>query len=247
MSKNIKLVALVGGEEVDVGRCHPGQARILRKQGLAEWVKDKLVLTQSAKEAQEPMAKLKSLLGRGWEPVEGAERSLKIEDRESWKDEALEIDPDGILSQRPAEVELVEHKCVDFIEWMTECQRRRGAGHEMVVYDDPRRMFMGFIDYTDHKILFLSIHQMKRVSDEVYAQFGVSRDDFKSLAGRHKVVGERPLFEDSPTEPNDGGAAALESLWVAEVEATIGDEVREAEATHLEDQWAENLQFISPE
>ena len=247
MSKNIKLVALVGGEEVDVGRCHPGQARILRKQGLAEWAKDKLVLTQAASEVPEPMAKLKALLGKEWEPAEGATMSMKIEDQESWKEEVLEIDPDGLLSQEIPKLELKEHQCMDFIEWIRECQKRREAGHEMVAHDEPKRLFLGFIDYTDNKVFHLSLHQLKRVSDEVYAQYGVSREDFKSWKGRQKIVGERPLFEDSPEDPNDGGAAALESIWVAEVETTIGDAAREAESTVLTDDWAENLQFIRPE
>lgn len=40
--KTIKLVTVVDGEPVTVGRCHPGQARILQKQGLAEWKDGKL-------------------------------------------------------------------------------------------------------------------------------------------------------------------------------------------------------------
>jgi hypothetical protein len=44
MSKTVKLVAVVDGEPTPVGRCHPGQARILQKQGLAEWKEGKLWL-----------------------------------------------------------------------------------------------------------------------------------------------------------------------------------------------------------
>ena len=45
MSKAIKMVAVVDGEEIVVGRCHPGQARLLRKNGLAVWAQDKIILT----------------------------------------------------------------------------------------------------------------------------------------------------------------------------------------------------------
>ena len=46
MGRSIKIVTLLGDEEVVVGRCHPGQARILRKAGMAEWQKDKLLRSE---------------------------------------------------------------------------------------------------------------------------------------------------------------------------------------------------------
>jgi len=47
MPSTIKMIAVVDGKETTVGRCHPGQARILRKQGLAEWKDGKLVFHQA--------------------------------------------------------------------------------------------------------------------------------------------------------------------------------------------------------
>jgi len=47
MPSTIKMIAVVDGKETTVGRCHPGQARILRKQGLAEWKDGKLVFQQA--------------------------------------------------------------------------------------------------------------------------------------------------------------------------------------------------------
>lgn len=44
MSKSLTMIAVVDGKEVVVGTCHPGQARILRKQGMADFVKGKIVL-----------------------------------------------------------------------------------------------------------------------------------------------------------------------------------------------------------
>jgi hypothetical protein len=44
VSKSVKMVAVIGDEEVVVGRCHPGQARILRQAGMADWKKDRLML-----------------------------------------------------------------------------------------------------------------------------------------------------------------------------------------------------------
>lgn len=47
MPSTVKMVAIVDGQETVVGRCHPGQARLLRKQGLARWERDKVVLEQA--------------------------------------------------------------------------------------------------------------------------------------------------------------------------------------------------------
>jgi len=44
VSKSVKMVAVIGDEEVVVGRCHPGQARILRQAGMADWKKNRLLL-----------------------------------------------------------------------------------------------------------------------------------------------------------------------------------------------------------
>lgn len=45
--KTLKLVALIDGEETDVGRCHPGQARIMQKKGLADFRDGKLYLRET--------------------------------------------------------------------------------------------------------------------------------------------------------------------------------------------------------
>ena len=42
--KTVKMVAVIDGEEVSIGKCHPGQARIMQKQGMAEWKDGKLLL-----------------------------------------------------------------------------------------------------------------------------------------------------------------------------------------------------------
>ena len=42
--KAIRMFTLVNGERAEVGTCHPGQARVLRKQGVADWDKDGLLL-----------------------------------------------------------------------------------------------------------------------------------------------------------------------------------------------------------
>jgi hypothetical protein len=44
MPSTVKMIAVVDGKETVVGRCHPGQARILRKQGLALWDRNRVVL-----------------------------------------------------------------------------------------------------------------------------------------------------------------------------------------------------------
>jgi len=50
MNKTIKMVAVINGEEKTVGRCHPGQARLLRKQGIAEWQDGKIVFNSAPKD-----------------------------------------------------------------------------------------------------------------------------------------------------------------------------------------------------
>ena len=60
MSKTIKMVAVVDGEEKSVGRCHPGQARLLRKQGFAEWKDGKLVLSEPPGEPEEVVINIES-------------------------------------------------------------------------------------------------------------------------------------------------------------------------------------------
>ena len=49
------MLAVVDGEQVEVGRCHPGQARLLRKNGLAEWKDGKILLaTRDEALSEEP-------------------------------------------------------------------------------------------------------------------------------------------------------------------------------------------------
>ena len=46
MSKTIKLLTVVDGDPQTVGRCYPGQAHLLQKQGIAEWKDGKLWLKE---------------------------------------------------------------------------------------------------------------------------------------------------------------------------------------------------------
>lgn len=125
MSKVIKLVTRMGGEEVVVGTCHPGQARILRKNGMAEWDKGKLVLAnflsghssvpERSPEFFEAIKNLKpgELLvphpdgsfeiiegADPWVPYGIAEKKVAIKG-DSWLDEVDFIDPKEELTTYP--------------------------------------------------------------------------------------------------------------------------------------------------
>lgn len=54
MSQSVKMLAVLDGETVVVGRCHPGQARRLMKSGRAEWKDGSVLLKDGGQEAEKP-------------------------------------------------------------------------------------------------------------------------------------------------------------------------------------------------
>jgi len=147
--KTMKLIALVGGEEVIVGRCHPGQARILRKAGMAEFDKGKVVLVGSAASTT-----IRGIEGRfverggeiryerfpsvNWEPDVSAFRK-KIDFRESWKEEGVGLELGNWVKPEPTEI-----KCESVDEWLAELKRRQSLYHFLLPCDDPRARIIGF-------------------------------------------------------------------------------------------------------
>ena len=69
---NVKMLTVVDGEPVEVGRCHPGQARFLIKKGLASWRDGKLWISQPVPMAPEPTFRITewtedmTLAGESW-------------------------------------------------------------------------------------------------------------------------------------------------------------------------------------
>ena len=44
MSKRVKMITRMGGQDVPLGECHPGQARVLVREEMAAWQDGKLLL-----------------------------------------------------------------------------------------------------------------------------------------------------------------------------------------------------------
>ena len=216
MSKNIKLVTLLGDEEVVVGHCHPGQARILRKAGMAEWVKGKLILGAGSVVDAKPVletSKGEEVLGIGFSSVvftnngpaqpghywndRGEHRPLAEWTpagiaqkpfiwRDSWKEEMEEIDPEGLLG--PEQEPPTEIKCQNFLEWAKDILRRRGEGHTLYIADDPRRMMYGFVDDDTNEHVVLRLSAIKMATDVHFREAGVDREAFGTKVGRAALI-----------------------------------------------------------
>lgn len=283
MSKVIKLVTRVGDEEVVVGSCHPGQARILRKNGMAEWDKGKLVLVGAAeplpKEAIpvstedfiEMIDKLKpgEKLERGpdgsfrhipdpeWKGTGTFQKDLKIKG-DSWLDEVDLIDPKEELmsfgwSDAPGWNEAnrlhpEEIRCETLVEWATEAKTRMGAGHSLLLADDPKRMMLGFVDDEDNKIFLLPLRKIKAATEEDFQEVGLVRGDLSTKEGRMKLLGSSEEGLPSWGDGDGDGLPVeadpeLEALWIQEVEDTVGAEIRQGESIRLADEWAKLAKF----
>jgi len=263
MSKTIKLVALVGGEEVSVGRCHPGQARILRKNGFAEWKKDHLLLvgstppTLKAKLSPEDIEEFKKqweaaqadpsgfvLVTEGWS--NGGIYQGGFDVPHSWKEEVGDIDPEGALLVREnkwtpgqgyrteASREPEEILSASLEEWVTEAKRRVEAGHTLLQADDPLRRLLGFVDDEDDKVFYLTLVRVKVATDGELDSLGITRENLATREGRMRILGIVPESEE-PLDPDV--SADLEAIWVEEAER-IGDSVRAKEGVRLADEWA---------
>ena len=262
MSKTIKLVALVGDEEVSVGRCHPGQARILRKNGFAEWKKDHLLLVGGtppvlkAKLSPEDIEEFKKqweaaqadpsgfvLVTEGWSNGGIYQRGFEVS--HSWKEEVEDIDPEGLLlvqenSWFPGQGYRTEaFRNPDEIlsaslkEWVTEAKNRVAAGHTLLLADDAKRRLLGFVDDEDDKVFYLPLIRIKSAPDKEWESIRVLRENFATREGRMEVLGITPESEE-PLDPSL--SAELEEIWTAEAER-IGDAMRAKEGVRLADEW----------
>tara|TARA_R110000824_G_scaffold95253_3_gene229130 strand:+ start:1489 stop:2598 length:1110 start_codon:yes stop_codon:yes gene_type:complete len=247
MSKTIKIVARMGGEDVLVGRCHPGQARILRKNNMADF--DKGVLVLRAVPPASIVRVDEQKIPEGWAPTGNRMYTKEFKECGSWKDE--NIDPEGLLgSDRPHPVE----KQVDSLEaWVNEIKVRRAAGHFMIPADDPMRRMLGFVDDEANEWVGLGLSAMKvgldlsamkRTSNDTFEGADVVREACRTYAGRYQLVSGVPLpSEDDKEAARQAELVAaevpsLEDILIQEVEETLGAEVREAMGTRLVDKWA---------
>jgi hypothetical protein len=256
MGKSIKLVTIVGDEEVVVGRCHPGQARILRKAGMAEWKKDRLVLLQgpSTSEFGKEDSNWKGRSFPDWESAGAFLKSLKFQNS-SWQGEIEEIDPEGELMasawdmpgyNQEGRLKPEEVVCETLSEWVGEAVRRRKAGHFLLESDAPKRLMLGFVDDDDNKAFYLGLRKLKTAGERDLAEFSLTVAEIGTNEGRRKLLGldpedVRPSYTAVEPDPE------LEALWVQEVEDTLGAEIREGEQIRLADEWARRLKVILPD
>lgn len=214
MSKSVKLLARAGEEVVCVGRCHPGEARILRKNGFAEWSNDHggLVLNLSAPadtgvgEGHEPWAKLKAFLDaqnakptdpKGFPVIDTDPRTLS-EIRATigmWSPaESFTVDDEGNPVRVTSEVEQI--MCKTAAEWFGHIADGRRVGHTLYPCDDPKARQLGFVDHEEDKAYMVSIFRVSGMSDEDLApmvEFGLTPADVRQLmrteVGHHKLLG----------------------------------------------------------
>jgi len=240
VGKTIKMVAIINGEEVSVGRCHPGQARLLRKHGMADWVKGQLVLPQVLDTPDQIR------LQDGGVSLSGsmAEISKFLGDKtpESWRqgfvpsevfsEIAKEIDEEGLVSL-DGEMYRFDGETVDcgsLEEWVLALRDAQEKGHELYSSDDPKRMKLGFTNDTTNTWYSLGIRRVKMAGPEVYEKLGLEQGCMGSREGRLKLInpnGSDFAFNDMDLKPGEMAAAYeegipdLQNLWMQDARADI--------------------------
>ena len=216
--KQVRMVALVGGKITSVGTCHPGQARLLQKQKMAEWKGGKLWL-RNPMATEEPSEEAWSIpVAPNRDRVVGT-----LTNRGVPKHIREEIDPDGLLQREPEfQGEPVIVSCVDAQDFMVKLWSRKQQGHELIWHDEPRARRMGFMDYTSHEWVQIGLSSIKRTWPNVQVE-GMSLDAlgkiiFTSQAVRGLLPSSTDDFiyhmdRDAPDEEVDASEADLESLW----------------------------------
>ena len=205
MSKAIKMVAVIDGEEISVGRCHAGQARILRKKGLADWKDGKIVFKSPKVVVRHPH------VPDGWAPHHHVIYERKPDGTLNsymsglLKELEAEIDPDGELLN-PTYVPLTSFKCETLEEWCVALAAAKGKGHDLMSLDDPHRRMIGFIDHTDDTLFEVGLSTLKRdrADADAVAPLGITLEEFNSQirtqAGRQRMI-RTPIADEQP-DPN---------------------------------------------
>lgn len=238
MGKHVTLMAIIGGDECVVGKCHPGQARILIKNGMAEWRDGKVFFLQSLPSVAK---KPEGWVPEGWVPA-GESFKRKIERSPDWAKRVeinnilsgLEIPTSSVVEASPAEI-----KCDSFLEWHQIAEERKAAGHTLLSCDDPYQRMIGFVDDTTNEWFGVGLMKFKEGPPELKEALA-SRDgriSFFSSGGLDEFIqgffSEEPSEGESENQPEnlDLDELTLESIWMADAEAEI--EAHEAEALHF--------------
>jgi hypothetical protein len=265
MGKTIKMIAVVDGNEVSVGRCHPGQARLLRKYGMADWDKGRILLPQSLESLAPPKSSgvLMRDLGLqgfttvgparppvqaphiGWRP-DGWQKKLRLGNPEVAKLLA-ELDLEGQVDLSRSNKGPEMQRCESMAAWLLEIPSRRGAGHTLFCCDDPRRMVMGFLDDTTDEYLGVGLRQFKEAGDSEFEAAGTTRKAFGTLEGRTQFIEGDADFHFGKTSEEDANASyktppdpELRDLWLADARAEIAQYEK-----HAHDDLADQLGLLS--
>lgn len=219
--KNVNMVAMMGGKMVSVGSCNPGQARILQKQGMAEWKDGKLWLRNTMDSPPVAATTLPSP-----DEVAKALAEWRAQNLAEHRKEMAEIDPEGLCCREyhsPAEV-----LYKDMSKFLANLFCRREQGHDLVWYDDPRNRMLGFLDYQTNEWVRIGLTALRATWDSDFHVEGVDinmlRSTFSTVEGRESLTGDSPsgryysLSGEQIAEEEclaTAGVESLADLWFA--------------------------------
>ena len=192
MPKLIKMLVVLDGKESEVGRCHPGQARLLIKQDLAGWRNGGIVLKGFVNAASLTKDGKKVPSSSGWGAYEPTTFTKEMDPslvRETVRRE-MEFykltDKDlGIVRTKTTFI-----RCKTLLEYCEHIMAHRKS----VVYvaDDPMARTLGFVDMLSSEAFEISLFKLKGYTQEDIAPLGISVDEFKTLIrtaeGRSAII-----------------------------------------------------------
>jgi hypothetical protein len=208
MSKTVKLMTVVDGQNRAVGHCHPGQARLLQKQGLAAWREGKLWFhtppedLDRQREPEDVAAEWKLFT----EPyadryAEGEHEGIYSRSVQSlvnpWTARALDtLTAASRIRHKPHTPRTVVYP--DVTEWLEEIEHRRVNGHDLTVYADRKRVGVS----NGYLALEVTREIIEATTDEDLARIGLKAEPFKkAMESRWSLVrlllrGDREEFLD---------------------------------------------------
>ena len=225
MSNTVKMYTLIEGEATCIGQCHAGQARLLRKKGLAEWKDGKLWLSSPANTSTVHItlpseASVDAVMGV-MQGVSAKFAAVK-EVPETVEVSTLshnDINVDSLTAvcceagiaplHFPDILELAKrtHREVQVVsvlgmpELLGGFQFRLALGHDMAAYDDPKARRIGFIDYDKNEYVYSSLSNLKLypLTESDAEAFGVPLDTLRTLffsaSGRASIFGGTEYYE----------------------------------------------------
>jgi hypothetical protein len=169
---------------VQVGKSRPDQVQLLRKHGMAEWVRGKIVLNlQASQPAQKSEAVAQNPCGEVTLPEASPVNHLS----DPWRASSFSVDPETgdpvppeSLSPLPEEV-----VCESAGEWFSAMAEARSLGSEEVNWaSDPRTRRLGFI--AGGRVYYLGLARLRSAREEdtePMRQFGLSHTQVMECLG----------------------------------------------------------------